>query len=338
MKKLKVFISSTHNPWFNLATEDWIFREMDPEYHVLFLWRNQETVVIGRFQNPWTECRLDAMEKDGVLLARRQSGGGAVFHDLNNTNFTFLSGKQSYSKEANNNIIVNALKALGVSSYASGRNDILMDINGEPRKISGSAFKQTKDRAFHHGTMLINSDLGKLNNYLTPHQKKIESKGISSVRSRVANITEVNPKIHHELFCKQMIQSFFDHYGDQCEIEELNPDELQGKASLQNYYESLKDWKWRFGETPKFEHQMSERFEWGGMEVHLNSHKGMITESKIFSDSLHPEMVELLESKLSSCPYSKSGIEAACLEAGSELPMVVDYIQEFSLWLQAQIA
>ena len=110
--KLRILKSAVTNPWFNLATEDWIFNTLNPDSHTLFLWRNSETVVIGRSQNPWVECKIDKMEADDVFLARRQSGGGAVFHDLGNTNFTFLSPKDDYDQAANFTIIINALKNL----------------------------------------------------------------------------------------------------------------------------------------------------------------------------------------------------------------------------------
>ena len=114
--KLRILKSAVTNPWFNLATEDWIFNTLDPDSHTLFLWRNSETVVIGRSQNPWVECKTDKMEQDNVFLARRQSGGGAVFHDLGNTNFTFLSPKDDYDQAANFTIIINALKSLGIKA------------------------------------------------------------------------------------------------------------------------------------------------------------------------------------------------------------------------------
>src|SRR5690606_10463173 len=106
--KLRILKSAVTNPWFNLATEDWIFNTLNPDSHTLFLWRNSETVVIGRSQNPWVECKIDKMEADDVFLARRQSGGGAVFHDLGNTNFTFLSPNDDYDQAANFTIIINA--------------------------------------------------------------------------------------------------------------------------------------------------------------------------------------------------------------------------------------
>lgn len=142
--KLRILKSEVTNPWFNLATEDWIFNTLNPDSHTLFLWRNSETVVIGRSQNPWVECKTDKMAEDDVFLARRQSGGGAVFHDLGNTNFTFLSPKADYDQDANFTIIINALKKLGVDATLSGRNDMQVG----DRKISGSAFNTASIAAF----------------------------------------------------------------------------------------------------------------------------------------------------------------------------------------------
>jgi lipoate-protein ligase A len=337
-QKVRVLIADTFDPWFNLATEDWIFRDMDPEVKVLFLWRNSDTVVIGRFQNPWTECNTAKMDEDEVKLARRQSGGGAVFHDLGNTNFTFMSGKASYDKSVNNEIITRALAHFGVKAYASGRNDICVDLEDGPRKISGSAFKETKDRAFHHGTLLINANLSRLANYLNPDKKKLVSKGVQSVRSRVANLTEFNADITNDALCDQIIKQFLNYYEADCEVEYLDYEYLKTVPALNEYYEKLKDWKWRFGETPKFTHTLEERFSWGGMEVHIDSHKGMIKDARIFSDSLHPEMIELLSKNLVGKEYNSQGVAMACSETLNELPMIEEYINDFSNWLGDKIS
>lgn len=336
---LRVLISNTFNPWFNLATENHIFRDMDPQTKILFLWRNQETVVIGRFQNPWTECNLEAMEKDEVKLARRQSGGGAVFHDLGNTNFTFLNGKKEHSKEINNKIITNAISEFGVNAFASGRNDLCVNHPDDnlARKISGSAFKETPERAFHHGTLLIDADMSKLGNYLNPSKKKLESKGIKSVRSRVANLVEFNKEITHENLSLSIIKNFFDHYQNECEIEHLDQDILIKNDKLSGYYNDLKNWKWRFGETPKFNHFMEERFDWGGIEIHIDAHKGLITDTQIFSDSLHPEMIEYLMHAFKGKVYDEAGISTAIAETALELPMIEDYLTELKDWITKEI-
>jgi len=338
MSKIRVLISDSFDPCFNLATENYIFRDMDPTTRILFLWRNEPTVVIGRFQNPWTECQVQKMEEGGIHLARRQSGGGAVFHDLGNTNFTFLNGKSSHSKDDNSKIICNALLKLEITAETSGRNDMIVRGADGDKKISGSAFKETKDRAFHHGTMLINANMAKLGNYLTPNEKKLKSKGIKSVRARVSNITQFNPKITHESFCDEMIKAFFEFYQEKCEIEHLKAEDLKKIEILNTYYAELKDWKWRFGETPKFNHQMDTRFDWGGMEVHIDSHKGLIKECQIYSDSLHPEMVEKMMSSLIGRDYSAEGINSSMDEVKIELPMISDYIDEFSKWLISEIS
>lgn len=183
MSSLRLLLSDSYDPGFNLAVEECIFRQMSPTQHVLFLWRNAETVVIGQAQNPWKECNTRKMEEDGIKLARRSSGGGAVFHDLGNTCFTFMAGKPGYDKSVSTAIILNALTALGVAASASGRNDLVVDKPDGERKVSGSAYRETKDRGFHHGTLLLNADLSRLANYLNPDVKKLQAKGITSVLS-----------------------------------------------------------------------------------------------------------------------------------------------------------
>ena len=339
--KIKVMISETLNPWFNLATEDYIFRDMDPEIPILFLWRNQETVVIGRFQNPWKECNLQQMEKDQVLLARRQSGGGAVFHDLGNTNFTFLNGYNDYDKQVNNQIICKAIATFGIRAYASGRNDLCVDkTTGAPgpRKISGSAFKETKDRCFHHGTLLIKANLNKLQNYLAPSKKKLASKGITSVRSRVANLSDFCPEINHDNLCKAIIEEFQKHYGLQCPLEVLDQGRLRSISRLARYYDQIKDWQWRFGETPQFSHHFSEHFSWGAMDIHLDSHHGKINDIQIFSDSLNPEMVELWMAHLKGQDYNPKGIQMALHAVQSKWPQKNHHLQEFADWMIQEIS
>lgn len=158
MSRLRLLLSDSHDPLFNLAVEECIFRQMDPGQRVLFLWRNANTVVIGRAQNPWKECNTRRMEEDGVT-ARRSSGGGAVFHDLGNSCFTFMAGKPEYDKSVSTAIVLDGLKRLGIEAFASGRNDLLVATPDGEHKVSGSAYRETLDRGFHHGTLLLDADL-----------------------------------------------------------------------------------------------------------------------------------------------------------------------------------
>lgn len=299
---LRVLVSDTNDPWFNLAAENWIFRDMDAHQHVLFLWRNWESVVIGRFQNPWAECRVDEMERDGISLVRRQSGGGAVYQDLDNSNFTFMSGREIYRREDNFAVVLGALKHLAVDAEKSERNDIL--VNG--RKVSGSAFKNTSDRSFHHGTMLIDTDLEKLTRYLNPDAAGIQTKGIASIRSRVANLRELNPAVDHEAFCGAMIEEFFRLHGGRCAVEHLVRNDLEHLDDVRRYYEMLMSWDWRFGKTPRFSHHLSGRFDWGGVEVFLDCRYGIIEDVRLYSDALDAGLIESVGGALTGVRYSPS--------------------------------
>ena len=331
--KLRILKSEVTNPWFNLATEDWIFQELDSDTHILFLWRNAETVVIGRSQNPWVECKTDKMEEDGVYLARRQSGGGAVFHDLGNTNFTFLSPKEDYNQDANFQIIVNALKKLGIEATQSGRNDMQV---GE-RKISGSAFKHAIDRSFHHGTLLVNANMQKLGDYLNPHPLKLQAKGIKSVRSRVANLVDFNDTVTHESLSDAIIEAFCEYYGQTVEVEELDEASLKSEPHLNKYYEQMADWDWRFGKTPAFSHHIETRFDWGIVDLHLDVQQAVITDVVIFSDALNVELIDELKQTLTDTKYTIAEVQAKLQALKRERTDLADQVADFEQWLVGQM-
>ncbi|MCG3878160.1 lipoate--protein ligase [Psychrobacter sp. Ps6] len=331
--KLRILKSAVTNPWFNLATEDWIFNTLTPDSHTLFLWRNSETVVIGRSQNPWVECKTDKMAADDVFLARRQSGGGAVFHDLGNTNFTFLSPKHAYDQTANFTIIINALKKLGIDATLSGRNDMQVG----DRKISGSAFKHATDRSFHHGTLLVNANMQKLGDYLNPHPLKLKAKGIKSVRARVANLVEFNDAINHETLSDAIIEAFCEYYGETAPVEQLDEASLAKQPTLNAYYQQMADWDWRFGKTPEFTHHIETRFDWGMMDVHMDVKQAVITEVVIFSDTLNVELIDLLKETLIGVKYNKSEIRDKLDELAKVQPELAAQVSDFEGWLVGEM-
>ncbi len=331
--KLRILKSAVTNPWFNLATEDWIFNTLNPDSHTLFLWRNSETVVIGRSQNPWVECKTDKMEADDVFLARRQSGGGAVFHDLGNTNFTFLSPSDAYDQEANFTVIINALKKLGIDATLSGRNDMQVG----DRKISGSAFKHAADRSFHHGTLLVNANMQKLGDYLNPHPLKLKAKGIKSVRARVANLVDFNETINHEILSDAIIEAFCEYHGETAQVEQLDEASLAKQPMLNAYYQQMADWDWRFGKTPEFSHHIETRFEWGMMDVHMDVKQAVIAEVVIFSDALNVELIDLLKETLTGVKYNKYEIENALDELAHSQPELAAQVSDFEKWLVGEM-
>ena len=329
----RILLSHSNNPHFNLAVEDCIFRSMPADQRVLFLWRNADTVVIGRSQNPWKECNINQMEQDKIHLARRQSGGGAVFHDLGNTNFTFMAGKPEYNKEVSTEIVLQGLKKLGIEGYANGRNDLVVGEGEEMRKFSGSAYKETKDRGFHHGTLLLHADLSRLANYLNPDLKKLQSKGITSVRSRVSNLNSLYQTIDHQLVCDAIVEAFCEYFGEVPVIEEISPEALPDLPGFVEKFAQQQSWDWNFGKSPQFTHTLDERFKWGGVEIHLDLSNAQITAAQTFTDSLFPDPIEQLAEKLIGVTYRPDAI-AACIDSVIEnFPDHKNDLEELKAWL-----
>lgn len=337
MTTLRLLISDSYDPWFNLAVEECIFRQMSPTQRVLFLWRNTDTVVIGRAQNPWKECNTRRMSEDGVKLARRSSGGGAVFHDLGNTCFTFMAGKPEYDKSISTGIILDALHSLGLTAGASGRNDLVVTTADGERKVSGSAYRETKDRGFHHGTLLLNADLSRLANYLHPDPKKLQAKGITSVRSRVANLVELMPDITHEQICDAVTESFFKHYGERVEAEHISPRYEPDMPNFSEQFLKQSSWEWNFGQAPAFNHQLDERFVWGGVELHFDVERGLITRAQMFTDSLNPAPLEALAERLQGVIYRSEEISAVVQQLAQDYPEQQTELRDLNQWLLQQV-
>lgn len=278
------FIEST-DIYLNLALEQKLFLSMAPAQPRLLVWKNQPAVVMGRFQNPWLECDLSKMRKRGVKLARRQSGGGTVYHDLGNMNICFMDWNDQYSKERNNQVLIGALKEKAIESFASGRSDLMMKTADGPKKISGAAFKQKKDRSFHHCTMLLSADLNLLNEYLNPKLEKIsyESKAIASVRSKVANTL-----IPEEEFKDCLVKSFEQNRGGKAKIIVWSEEKVREELKEDEYLAKLLSWEWVFGETPMFEVSLEEE----GWKFWAKSKKGLFKELELEHSQVHPAFLE----------------------------------------------
>ena len=206
----KIFIYNAQgtDPYENLAAEKVLMDALQPGEAMLYLWQNLNTVVIGKNQNAWLECRTSLLSEEGGKLARRLSGGGAVFHDLGNLNFTFLMCKEDYDLDKQVAVIQKACALAGIQAEKSGRNDLLAD----GRKFSGNAFYQDKLHAYHHGTLMVDVDKEKLGRYLSPPKAKLAAKGVASVRSRVVNLKELAPTLTVSTMGAYMVQAFQEVY------------------------------------------------------------------------------------------------------------------------------
>lgn len=328
MTKFRILLSDSFDPYFNVAIEQWLFSTLESDSQVLFLWRNHNTVVIGRSQNPWLECNLTKMQEDEVALVRRQTGGGAVFHDLGNTNFTFLTGAVTYDKQLNSQIITTALQKFNIKAQASGRNDIVIEhpSSGELRKVSGSAYREMAGKALHHGTLLISADLQRLGEYLNPRPKKLIAKGIQSVRARVSNLADIVPEIEHGILCEAIIESFLAQYNVNCNIEMLDTTALRAHPDVNVHYAELKNWDWQYGKTMPFTHHLEQQFAWGGLDILLQVSAGKVETVQVYSDSLQPELAESIQQKLQGLRYDVATFKQAFVELISVYP---NYQQEF---------
>lgn len=312
IQKLKIFQSDSFDPYHNLAVEQHLMETVPADCCILYLWENANTVVIGRNQNAWKECRTTLLEQEGGHLARRLSGGGAVFHDLGNLNFTFLVPTDAYDLDLQLSVILEACRSLGIQAEKSGRNDVLV----EGRKFSGNAFYRNGQRSYHHGTLMIDVDKEKLGRYLSPSKAKLEAKGVDSVRSRVVNLREFAENLTCDEMKIQMREAFSRVYG--LPAQELRPEDLD-LSVVEALRARNAGWDWLYGTKLPFTFACEERFDWGGVQVQLQVEEGVVKEVKVYSDSMDWSVAGCLEKALSGCRFALTPLkERICAEFAPE--------------------
>ncbi len=306
----------TWNPWHNLAVEKYLSTQIKKGDVILYLWQNERTVVIGRNQNAIRECRAQLLEEEGGCLARRTTGGGAVYHDLGNLCFTFLASPEVYNLEKQLKVIQKACRKFGVETHFSGRNDI---ITKDGFKFSGNAFSNTSQCSIQHGTLMIDVDVSQLGRYLTPSKDKMKAKGVKSVQSRVCNLRDLNPEVTTDAMRQALMESFEELYGS---FEELEPKMLDN-PQVKETYDLYSSWEWKFGKSPECETSYSRRFDWGELEVYLKLNAMHISEIMVFSDMLDVELPGLIERLLMGKRYDMEDVNL-----DEELPLCGDEQKE----------
>ncbi|MBY6050811.1 MULTISPECIES: lipoate--protein ligase [Bacillaceae] len=296
------------DPRINLAIEEYALKNLDIEETYLLFYINEPSIIIGKNQNTVEEINTEYVEDNGIHVVRRLSGGGAVYHDLGNLNFSFITkddGDSFHNFQKFTEPVTEALQKLGVNAELSGRNDLM----AEGRKISGNAQFSTKGRMFSHGTLLFDSEIESVVSALKVKKDKIESKGIKSIRSRVANISEfLDEKITIEEFRTLLLKNIF---GDLSEIPEYKLTDEDWERIHQLSRERYQNWDWNYGRSPKFDLQHSYRFPVGQIDIRLNVTKGKIEGCKIYGDFFGVGDVSKIENKLTGIRYEKSEVEKA---------------------------
>lgn len=314
------FIYNTHtDPAFNLATEEWLLRHTESD--IFMLWRNASAVIVGRNQNTSAEINEDFARQRGIKVIRRLTGGGAVFHDLGNVNFTFIQlGKRTGLDFQRFTLpILEALRALGVDCQFEGRNDLVID----GQKFSGNAQLLEKDRVLHHGTLLFSAEMADLSGVLKINQAKYADKAVKSVQKRVTNISS---HLKNPLSVEDFILHVMEHVaaGTPGVRQNLSPEEEAGIAGLVNA--KYGTWEWNFGSSPAYTFTRSTRTPGGVVEVHLDVRQGAISAARIFGDFFGVRPIAELENLLPGCPHERNALKTRLKDIN-----IADYIRDVDL-------
>ena len=288
MKKLQVVVSNQHNPYLNLAVETYLTDHQEEGVVTMYLWKNERTVVIGLNQNPFSECDVKRLNDEGGHLMRRRTGGGAVYHDLGNLNFSFIADKTDYDIRRQQSVIQEALHSFGLEAEISGRNDLTC----QGRKFSGNAFYNGTVNNLHHGTLLIKTDSAMMQRYLTVNQAKLQKHGVQSVRSRVVNLSEL-ADVTSENVVAPLIQAFEKVYG--LTAEQLDFQTLAQLPEVQKTVAQITSHDYLYAKWEHFKAVKKGQFPWGNVEVgfEVDSETQALKNVIIATDSLNTEITDI---------------------------------------------
>ncbi len=302
---MKYIVNNSHNPAYNVALEAYAFRELLDEDELLILWINEPTIVIGKHQIAIEEINKAYTDEHGIHVVRRLSGGGAVYHDLNNLNYTIISNKSqegAFDFKTFSQPVIETLADLGVTATFTGRNDL--EIDG--KKFCGNAQAYYKGRMMHHGCLLFDVDMTVLGNALQVSKDKIESKGVKSVRARVTNILDELPeKMTVEAFSNQLLNKMKEQYPDMTEYV-LSEEELQRIQALAD--QQFGTWEWTYGKAPEYTIKRSVRYPAGKITSFVKVDKSIIQSLKIYGDFFGIKDVADIEQALIGLRYEYADV------------------------------
>ena len=284
LKSILFYYTAELNAYKNIALEYTFFKACPSDALIVYLWSNDNTVVIGKNQNVFNEVNLNTLYAQGGRVARRLTGGGAVYHDKQNLNFTFIVNDSDYDVKKQLSVIAHSLQKWGLNAEVSGRNDMTID----GKKFSGNAFLHEGNFCMHHGTILIDTDVARMASVLNVSEKKLSGKGVQSVASRVVNLLSLNKDINKEQLIVEIKQSAADIYGLNVATADLTKLTWEGQ---EEFYKKIQSLDWLFNRVIDASFTVkSQRFEWGCVDIAYKTDNGVIDEILVFTDSLDPQI------------------------------------------------
>ncbi len=318
-----VLQSDSLDPYRNLAVEDHLLDRAAELAPGLFLWRGRSSVVIGKHQNPWRECRLAALRAADGVLARRVSGGGAVYHDEGNLNYAFICSRSTFDKDTQYAVVCRALSRLGINAVRMGKSSIGVGAN----KISGNAFCHRRQGVLHHGTLLVHARLEHVREFLKGRDASYETHAVASEPAPVANLCDYMPS----LTVKSVADAITAAFGEQCGVAgELQGAETLAEADIAEREARMRTWDWCFGRTPAFAVSAVGSFPWGTARLRFRVEKGRVASVDATCDALAPEAIAALQEAPRGCRYDSLEVAEAVRKCA---PLPSHAAADLAAWL-----